>query len=146
VVHASTSGGTHAGLVAGRVLAGGGPRVVGVDAGRLYGDGTLGHHARLATEALARLGVDTAVAPTDLHLVADQVGDGYGSPTPAGLEALRLLAASEGIVTDPVYSAKGLAHLVAASRAGGFGGPVIFWHTGGYQALFDPRYSAEISP
>lgn len=42
---------------------------------------------------------------------------------------------------DPVYSGKGLAALVAHARTGRYGtGPVVFWHTGGWQAVFDPYH------
>jgi 1-aminocyclopropane-1-carboxylate deaminase/D-cysteine desulfhydrase-like pyridoxal-dependent ACC family enzyme len=68
------------------------------------------------------------------------IGDGYAIPTPDGLDAIRLLARAEGIACDPVYSGKALAGLVAAARAGELDGPVVFWHTGGWHALFAPRF------
>lgn len=140
VIHTTTSGGTHAGLVAGRVLDGHGhaPAVVGVDAGRLFGRDTAAAHARLATEALALLGLDRTIGADELHLVENQIGEGYAIPTAACRQALALLAETEAIVCDPVYSAKGLAHVVATAREAA--GPVVFWHTGGYHALFDPHY------
>ena len=64
------------------------------------------------------------------------LGDGYAIPTPEGVEAIRLLARTEGIVCDPIYSGKALAALVASDHEG----PVVFWHTGGYHALFAPRF------
>lgn len=145
VVHTTTSAGTHAGLVAGRCLdpRPDRPTVVGVDAGRLFGAQTAPAHARLTTDALALLGVDHEITAQDLHLVDDQIGEGYGIATEAGMAALRLLAATEGIVVDPVYSAKGLAHVVATVAA--TDGPVVFWHTGGFHALFDPRYGDAVT-
>jgi 1-aminocyclopropane-1-carboxylate deaminase/D-cysteine desulfhydrase-like pyridoxal-dependent ACC family enzyme len=57
--------------------------------------------------------------------------------------AIRLLARTEAIVCDPVYSGKALAGLVAMAQEGMLaGGPVVFWHTGGWHALFDPHYGA----
>ncbi|MEO6208169.1 MAG: pyridoxal-phosphate dependent enzyme, partial [Candidatus Limnocylindrales bacterium] len=68
-----------------------------------------------------------------------QLGDGYGRPTLAGAEATRLLASSEGILVDPIYTAKALAGLIAAVRAGRHDGQtVVFWHAGGTPGLFEP--------
>jgi 1-aminocyclopropane-1-carboxylate deaminase/D-cysteine desulfhydrase len=140
VVHTSTSGGTHAGLVVGRLLAGGGPGVLGVDAGRVLRE-PAADLARLATAAAAQLGLDVTVDPATIELDLDHGGPAYGAVTPEGIEAIRLLARTEGIVCDPVYSGKGLAALVARARAGRFADrPVVFWHTGGWHALFDPHY------
>lgn len=143
IYHTTTSGGTHAGLVAGRRLAGGGPTVRGIDAGRLYPDGPAAL-ARLAGAALALLGHSGTVSADEIDLDEGQVGDRYGAPTAAAREAIDLLARTEGILTDPVYSGKGLAGLVADARSGRLEGgqPVVFWHTGGWHALFEPTYAA----
>jgi D-cysteine desulfhydrase family pyridoxal phosphate-dependent enzyme len=144
VVHASSSGGTHAGLVTGRRLTGRGPRVraIGV-ADDIYPD-MPARYAELATGAAGLLGADGsdgAIAPGDLWLDMGFLGAGYAVPTPAAVEAIRLLARTEGIVCDPVYSGKALAAVVAAARAGELtGGATVFWHTGGYHALFAPRF------
>jgi 1-aminocyclopropane-1-carboxylate deaminase/D-cysteine desulfhydrase-like pyridoxal-dependent ACC family enzyme len=63
-----------------------------------------------------------------------QVGDGYGLPTAASTDATRLLARTEGIVLDPVYTAKAWAGLIAQVRAGAFRSDetVLFWQTGGH--------------
>ena len=98
-------------------------------------------YAELATGAAQLLGADSAITPDDLWLDMRFLGDGYAVPTPEGLEAIRLLARTEGIACDPVYSGKALAALVAAARAGDRGdGATVFWHTGGYHALFAPRF------
>ena len=141
VVHASSSGGTHAGLVAGRRLSGHGPRVraIGV-ADDIYPD-MPARYAELATGAAQLLGADGAIEPGDLWLDMGFVGPGYAVPTAEAIEAIRLLARTEGIVCDPVYSGKALAAVVAAARAGELGdGATVFWHTGGYHALFAPRF------
>ncbi len=143
VYHASTSGGTHAGLVLGRVLSGSGPVVRGVSAGAVHEDPE-SHHRDLARSAGRLLGAEVDVVPVELDFT--QVGAGYGAPTEACLEAIRLLARSESILCDPVYSGKGLAGLVADVRSGRVRGPVVFWHTGGYHALFDPETVAPLVP
>jgi D-cysteine desulfhydrase family pyridoxal phosphate-dependent enzyme len=135
VYHASTSGGTHAGLMLGHALARGGPQPVGFDVGQIVPDA----HALtawLANEAGALLGADVSLTADDARLDLSQLGDGYGAFTQAGIDAIGLLARTEGVVLDPVYSAKGMAGLIAGARAGRLDGPVVFWHTGGGPSLF----------
>ena len=68
-----------------------------------------------------------------------QLGDGYGRPTEAADEATRLLARTEGILVDPIYTAKALAGLIALVRSGALDGQrVVFWHAGGTPGLFEP--------
>jgi 1-aminocyclopropane-1-carboxylate deaminase/D-cysteine desulfhydrase-like pyridoxal-dependent ACC family enzyme len=67
------------------------------------------------------------------------VGEGYARPTPDGLGALTRLACLEGLVLDPVYSAKAMAGLLdLAERQGRWraGDDVVFLHTGGLPALW----------
>ena len=68
----------------------------------------------------------------------DYVGGGYGIPTPGMVEAVTLLAKTEGILLDPVYSGKGMAGLIDLIRKGHFTKEqnVVFLHTGGSVALF----------
>jgi 1-aminocyclopropane-1-carboxylate deaminase/D-cysteine desulfhydrase-like pyridoxal-dependent ACC family enzyme len=144
VVHASSSGGTHAGLLLGRHMTGGGPRVRAIAV-------ATGIHPDLAaaTLALSRdagrlVGVDHGPAPDDLILDCGFLGDGYAVPSPDGVAAIRLLAETEAIVCDPVYSGKALAAVVAAARAGDSTAPTIFWHTGGHHAVFAPPFDAAL--
>jgi D-cysteine desulfhydrase/L-cysteate sulfo-lyase len=68
-----------------------------------------------------------------------QLGDGYGRATAAAAEAAELLARTEGILTDPIYTAKALAGLVAAIRSGAWDGRrIVFWHAGGLPGIFEP--------
>ena len=140
VVHASSSGGTHAGLVAGRRLTERGPRVraIGV-ADDIYPD-MPGRYAELATGAARLLGADVEIGADELWLDMAFMGAGYAVPTDAALAAIRLLARTEGIACDPVYSGKALAAVVAAAHAGELEGATVFWHTGGHHALFAPRF------
>ncbi|MEZ5316724.1 MAG: pyridoxal-phosphate dependent enzyme [Vicinamibacterales bacterium] len=139
IVHASSSGGTQAGLVAGCALFGLRARVIGVSAdepaaalGSTVGDLLAGMAERLGAKP-ATVGADR-----DLEVDDTQVGEGYGRPTPASVEAATLLARREGILLDPVYTAKAMAGLVAHVRAGRFapGQTVLFWHTGGQPGYF----------
>ena len=143
VVHASTSGGTSAGLHLGRARRGG-PPIVSIDVGRLYGDDTVPRVATLAADASALLGDRRALAAADLAITFDHVGAGYGAYTEAGLEAIRLLARTEGIVCDPVYSGKALGALVAGDPLLPGDGPLVFWHTGGAQSVLSARVAGAL--
>jgi len=81
---------------------------------------------------------DGAPVP-EIELDESQLGGGYGRPTAAGDEATRLLASTEGILVDPIYTAKALAALLARVRAGAWDGQmIVFWHAGGLPGLFEP--------
>ena len=87
--------------------------------------------ARLATGCAERLGSDRRFSPGDVRLLDGYLGPGYGKASPEGLEAALLAARTEGLVLDPVFTAKAMAALVVECRRGAFGGPVVFLHTGG---------------
>ena len=71
-------------------------------------------------------------------MLDEYVGGGYGVPSPQGDEATELLARTEGIILDPVYTAKAMAGLIDWVRKGRLTEKdnVLFWHTGGQLALF----------
>ncbi|MCC6466896.1 MAG: pyridoxal-phosphate dependent enzyme, partial [Alphaproteobacteria bacterium] len=93
---------------------------------------------RVAGEAAALLGVDR---PPPVTVTAGHAGPGYGIPTPAMVEAVRLAARLEGLVLDPVYTGKGFAGMIDLVRQGRFkpSDKVLFWHTGGAPGLFAYR-------
>ena len=97
-----------------------------------------------ANDAAALLGVDTRVGREDLFTDQGFIGDGYGIPTPLGLEAIDLLAKTEAILLDPVYTSKGFSALLAHVRAGEIPptDTVVFLHTGGMPALFTREFVA----
>ena len=78
------------------------------------------------------------IRPDEVSSRQDQIGDGYGIPTPACLEAIHLLARHDGIVLDPTYTAKAMAGLIADVRAGAIAlnETIAFLHTGGVPAIF----------
>jgi 1-aminocyclopropane-1-carboxylate deaminase/D-cysteine desulfhydrase-like pyridoxal-dependent ACC family enzyme len=68
-----------------------------------------------------------------------QLGEGYGRATTAAADAADLLARTEGILTDPIYTAKALAGLIASVRSGAWdGASILFWHAGGLPGIFEP--------
>jgi len=136
LVVAAGSGGTLAGLLAGLRLVGSRLRPVGIDVGNLWKDFPASV-ARLASEVCERLGEPHAFAPPDVPLVErDYVGEAYGRSSPAGNAALERLARAEGILLDPVYTAKAFAGLLGEVQRFGHDEPVVFLHTGGAPALF----------
>jgi D-cysteine desulfhydrase family pyridoxal phosphate-dependent enzyme len=92
----------------------------------------------LANDTAELLGLDEEFGNDDIVVDDGFVGEAYGVPTAAGLEAIRLLARTEAILLDPVYSGKAMSALLAHVRAGEFGpdDAVVFLHTGGGPSLF----------
>jgi L-cysteate sulfo-lyase len=139
IVHSSSSGGTQAGLIAGCALFGLKTRVIGISA-----DETIAGLTATVRTILESLGSMLGASPEAIGLdapieVHDQfVGGGYGIPTPHSTEAMELTARSEGIVLDPVYTAKAMAGLIDLVRSNAFttSDRVLFWHTGGQAGLF----------
>jgi L-cysteate sulfo-lyase len=134
----SSSGGTQAGLDAGLQLFGmGGTRLIGVSPDGAA-ESILPVVSAIRDELAARLKRDF----TRLLSIEDRfTGAGYGIPSREGQQATRLLAQTEGIVLDPVYTAKTMAAMLAHVRAREFGPDqaVLFIHTGGQLALFAAR-------
>lgn len=142
VVTATGSGGTQAGLAA-RL---GHERVLGVDVGAMPDVASIVRDLAIRVAALTE-----SPAPTgEPWVLSDQVGAGYGAPTDACLEAIRLAARTEGLLLDPVYSGKALAGLIGLVRSGGLAATtlaattakaIVFLATGGTPALFTSRYA-----
>jgi L-cysteate sulfo-lyase len=139
IVHATSSGGTQAGILAGCALYGLRTRVIGISADdppeaidRVVSEISGGMEERLGL-APGALGTSSRFEATD-----EFVGEGYGVPTDASREAQRLAARNEALFTDHWYTAKALAGLIALARRGEFmdGMTVLFWHTGGQVGLF----------
>ena len=94
--------------------------------------------AATANQASELAGLETRLKPDDILFDDAHLGPGYGAPSDAGLEALTLLARTEGILVEHVYTAKALAGLIANIRAGQFRADqdIVFIHTGGTPAIF----------
>lgn len=137
---AAGGGGTHGGIIVGAKLYGLDFRIIGVLVEGVNEPGI--QRAFTVTDWTAeRIGITNPVTRSDIVCDDRQVGKGYGIPTEQGLEAIRLLARTEGVLLDPVYSSKAFAGMVADILAGMYDASesVVFLHTGGSPALFAMR-------
>jgi 1-aminocyclopropane-1-carboxylate deaminase/D-cysteine desulfhydrase-like pyridoxal-dependent ACC family enzyme len=137
IVHACSSGGTQAGLVAGCALHDLPTKVLGVSADD-PSDAIRSGIRRILIDLEKLLDAEPGtLADTELEVDDRFVGDGYGIPTPASDEAAALGARTEGIFLDPTYTAKAMAGLIARLRDGRLSAKkILFWHTGGQVGLF----------
>ena len=142
VVHATGSAGTQAGLVAGFEGARAQIPVLGIGV-RAPKAAQEERVFALATKVAELLDVPGAVRRETVVANCDYVGAGYGLATPGMIEAVQLVARTEGILLDPVYSGKGMAGLIDLVRRGHFkdGQDIVFVHTGGAVGLFAYRQS-----
>ncbi len=130
------STGTQAGLVAGFHAIGYDLPVVGISV-RQPRERQMNAVHGLTQRTLKKLGAD-GVNMSKILVDDGYVGEGYGIPATSTIEAISLTARQEGILLDPVYSAKGMAGLIGMARQGFFKpiDNVLFLHTGGSAALF----------
>ena len=143
IVFTSSSGGTHAGLVAGRAYARATGEVdvlpnllaIGVAKGVIAGYPSV---KELAQEALTIAGLPGVVLAEDIEVDARWLGEDYAIPTEASRAAITWAAHNGAWVLDDVYTAKGMAGLLGNASQGrwGNGDDVIFIHTGGSPEVF----------
>ncbi|WP_425440091.1 D-cysteine desulfhydrase [Roseobacter denitrificans] len=137
LVHATGSAGTQAGLVTGLAAIESDIHLLGIGVRAAQEQQESMVHD-LAQRTAADLGVPNVISRRSVRANCDYVGPGYGLPTAGMIGALKLLAQTEGLLFDPVYSGKGLDGLIDLTRKGHFDGMnnVVFLHTGGSAALF----------
>ncbi|MDR5001791.1 D-cysteine desulfhydrase [Brevibacillus parabrevis] len=137
VVTATGSGGTQAGLIAGFLARQSSAKVIGINVSR----DRAAQEAKVQ-ELLARTAAEVGLQATihaDVVQCEDRfVGPGYAIPTEEMVEAVQLVARTEGILLDPVYTGKAMAGLIGLIREGRFSQDdhVLFLHTGGAPALY----------
>jgi L-cysteate sulfo-lyase len=137
LVTATGSAGTHAGLVVGMEGMNAGVPVLGIGV-RAPKDRQETNVHNLAQATAEYLGMKGGIARSAVVANCDYIGGGYGIPTDAMLEALRMLARLEGILLDPVYSGKAMSGLIDLIRKKQIpaSGNVVFLHTGGAVGLY----------
>ncbi|MEG3089669.1 D-cysteine desulfhydrase family protein [Sphingomonas sp. PB4P5] len=132
------SSGTHAGLAAGMKAAGDEPCRIESFTVLAPIEKARAVTTELAVRTLALIDPAREFVEGDIVVTDGQLGEGYGVPTDAMFEAVRLAARSEGLLLDPVYGGKAFAGLIAAIREGRWRNeePVLFVMTGGLPGLF----------
>ena len=145
IVFATSSGGTHAGLVLGQRLFGYKGKVLGISIDEPE-DWLKSHVSELASQASEKLGERIDIKPEDVLANDHYCKAGYGVLTAAEREAVRLFAKYEGLLLDPVYTGRAAAGMIDLIRQGFFkkDETILFWHTGGQPALFAEKYANSI--
>ncbi len=145
IVFATSSGGTHAGLVLGKRFFGYRGRVLGISIDETEDD-LKNHVSALASQASEKLGERIEFLRDDVLANDEYCRAGYGVFGAGEREAIHLFAKHEGLLLDPVYTGRAAAGLIDLIRNGFFkkDETILFWHTGGQPALFADKYSQEI--
>ena len=144
IVFASSSGGTQAGLVVSAGLDSH-SKIFGISVDET--DDQLKENVISIVQDLAgQMGQGVKISENDILVNAEYTGEGYGIMNEKDREAIRLFAANEGILLDPVYTGRAGAGLIDLVRNSFFkkGERVLFWHTGGTPGLFADRYLPHI--
>ena len=143
IVFTTSSGGTHAGLIAGLIRARATnprkvlPKIIGIGVAKGVALNAI-RVAKLANQTLTLLDEPTRATPEDVIIDANYMGSDYAMPTQAAAEATTWAAHRGAWVLDPVYSAKGFSGLLGRDAKGEFAADsnIVFIHTGGLPSLF----------
>jgi D-cysteine desulfhydrase family pyridoxal phosphate-dependent enzyme len=145
IVFATSSGGTHAGLLLGQRAFGYKGKVLGISVDESE-EWLKQHVSELASVASEKLGKRIEFTPDEVLANANYCSAGYGVLTAQEREAIRLFATYEGLLLDPVYTGRAAAGMIDLIRKGFFkkDDTVLFLHTGGQPALFADQYANKI--
>lgn len=137
VVCVSGSAGMHAGLITGFSGTQSQIPVIGINVSRGKAEQEE-KVAKLVAETSAHVGIPNIIPREAVTCFDEYVGPGYALPTPEMVEAVQLLAKTEGILLDPVYTGKAVAGLIDLIRKGTFNKEdnILFVHSGGSPALY----------
>jgi L-cysteate sulfo-lyase len=137
IVLASSSGGTQAGMIAGAKAMHFRGRILGISVDKPQ-EALERVILELAQITAAHLGLRIEIGPDDVHVNDHYRGNGYAILGEPEREAIRLLARTEGLLLDPVYTGRAMAGLLDLIKQGEFSRheSVLFWHTGGTPALY----------
>ncbi|CAN7595465.1 MULTISPECIES: 1-aminocyclopropane-1-carboxylate deaminase [unclassified Variovorax] len=136
IVVCSVTGSTQAGMVVGFAADGRADRVIGIDASAKP-EQTRAQILRIARSTAELVGLGRDITEADVILDTRYGGPEYGLPNEGTLEAIRLCARQEGMLTDPVYEGKSMHGMIDRVRRGEFapGSKVLYAHLGGVPAL-----------
>ena len=137
LVHATGSGGTQAGLVAGFHRLQSKTQVLGVDI-TAKADEIAAKVWDIARETSDQLQPENDLLRASVQVIEGYAGDAYGLPTEQMRTAVRQAARLEGLILDPVYTGKAMAGMIDMARQGRFSADqtIVFLHTGGMPGLF----------
>jgi 1-aminocyclopropane-1-carboxylate deaminase len=141
IIVCSVTGSTQAGMIAGFAGQERSRRVIGIDASAKL-DETRAQVEKIARNTAALIGLGRDLREEEITVLGDWAGSQYGIPAQSTLDAIRLVASLEGMITDPVYEGKSMAALIDLARAGEISkdSTVLYAHLGGQPAL--SAYSA----
>ncbi len=136
IVVCSVTGSTQAGMVVGFAADGRADRVIGIDASAKP-EQTRAQILRIAQHTAKLVELGREITEKDVVLDTRFGGPEYGLPNAGTLEAIRLCAQQEGMLTDPVYEGKSMHGMIEMVRQGEFpkGSKVLYAHLGGVPAL-----------
>jgi len=142
IVFATSSGGTHAGLLLGQRMFGFQGRILGISVDESE-EWLKREVSKLASASSEKAGERIEFTPSDVLVNANYCNPGYGVVTEREREAIRLFARYEGLLLDPVYTGRAAAGMIDLIRKGFFKNSetVMFLHTGGQPALFAAQYA-----
>jgi 1-aminocyclopropane-1-carboxylate deaminase/D-cysteine desulfhydrase-like pyridoxal-dependent ACC family enzyme len=141
LVQATGSGGTQAGLIIGAQAFNTNIKIVGSTTGSRSKDEQIEQVSNVMDESLRFLELDLKITAEDIIVYDHYAGDGYGFMTEGTAEAIKIVAETEGLFLDPVYTGPAMACLIDLCKEGLFKPEdvVVFLHTGGPAALFPYR-------
>ena len=142
IVFATSSGGTHAGLLSGQRIFGFRGKTIGISVDESE-EWLKREVSQLASATSEKVGERIEFTPADVLVNADYCDAGYGVITEREREAIRLFARHEGLLLDPVYTGRAAAGMIDLLRKGFFkkDETVLFLHTGGLPVLFAEQYT-----
>jgi D-cysteine desulfhydrase len=144
IVFATSSGGTHAGLLSGQRAFGFSGKIMGISVDE-PAEWLKKEVSKLASATSEKVGERIEFTPADVLVNADYCDAGYGVVTEREREAIRLFGRYEGLLLDPVYTGRAAAGMIDLIRKNFFkkDETVLFLHTGGLPALFADQYTDE---
>lgn len=136
IVLASGSGGTHAGLLLGKLISNKDINIYSVNVcdDRVYFQNKIDH---IMQNFCKKYDYNLNWKKEDINILDGYVGKGYAQIGQTEVEAIRNIAQSEGIIMDPVYGIKAILGLQDNLNKGNIAGQkILFIHTGGIFGLF----------
>jgi 1-aminocyclopropane-1-carboxylate deaminase len=132
----SVTGSSQGGMIAGFAHSNRAQDVIGIDASATV-EKTWEQIARISRRTAAAIELGREIRDEEIVLLDRWHDDIYGVAGPRTIEAIRQLAQTEGVITDPVYEGKSIAGLIDLVREGYFkeGSRILYAHLGGQPAL-----------